>query len=137
MSVSVCKAQRAGVIFVSRPRFQQHVHDGSNHFGVAAERLARPFFGDVRGSQVGVPCQASEAVQVRGRHVIAVPVEIQPGIRYAHKASHRPVECLSRRQRLHRRTGALCPQIEIQSCFPLRYKKHQVPRLSHIFLRDL
>ena len=122
------QTQRSRVILVRAPRSKLQVRYCADHLRVIAKRKLGPLLGDLVRAQVGVPCQTSEAVQIRLRQVVPEPVVIQAHVRNAHDRVH---------PRFHWRRAPANPQVEIESLFPHRHQEHGVPGLTHVFLGDL
>ena len=58
------QAQRSGVVFVSAPGSELDLGDGLVHFGIGSEGEARPLVDDLLRAELGIPGEATEAIEV-------------------------------------------------------------------------
>ena len=134
--------QRAGtewasVILVHRPRAELQIVDGSNYQRVASERHAGPFVDNLLRSQVRVPGETSETVEIGHRERTAQPVRIHADVGDSGEAAQRTVKHSARHQVLHRRVLVVDAHVEIEHFFPHRYQKAKMLLLPRVLLRDL
>ena len=87
--------------------------------------------------QVGIPRQASVAVEVGLREVVAQPVVVQAHVDHAHEAAGGPMKGAAGDQRLDGRGPRGGVHVEIERLFPHRNQEDRVARLPEVLLGDL
>src|SRR5689334_20903387 len=70
----------AGVILIRPPRRELDLRDLAYNIGIVAECKSRPFFDDRFRTQVRVPCQSGESIEIGQRKMIRQPIATRPDV---------------------------------------------------------
>ena len=94
-------------------------------------------------SRFGIPGEATEAVEIGHREVVAEPIGVAADVRDADEPAVGPLEREAGDEVLHRRDVAVALglgvglHVEVEHFFPHRHEEAEVPLLAEVFLRDL
>src|SRR5436190_13681415 len=86
------ETERSRIVLVGSPGTELDGTHRFDNFRIVAEREARPLLDNLLRTQVGIPCKAPEAIEIRLRHMVAVPAFVEPNVGHADYAAGETTE---------------------------------------------
>ncbi len=126
-----------GVLLVDVPGVALEVVDGGDDFGIVAPGEARPRIDDLIGSEIGIPCELAEAVEIGHRHGMMQPVVIEAHVRDTDEAAERLMEAFAFDDLFDRRAAVLRAEVGVERGLPHGHEEDHVALLAGVLLRDL
>ena len=136
-SHNVVQAEGHLVAYIDFPRAIEHILDGLQELGIAAEGLAEPLVGDLVRTQVRIPGHTAVCIPVDLGHLMAAPVCIVTDVGDARNGAELVVPVLAFSNCSNGRTLAELIGISVKTFFPERMEIDHMLRVAEIFLGNL
>src|SRR5207253_11286099 len=124
------QAEWARVALIDSPRIDLHFRKSPYHSWIVSKRQPCPFFSDGFRTQIWIPRQAPETVEIGHRQWMAEPALVHANIGNAHESYQRTTKCFAGNNDFYRSSVATQLEVEVKHLFPHRWQKTQMPLRS-------